>query len=301
MSDTETRPEPLLALLGRRFADGLPAGMPLAGVPLSYARALNAAGAAMDYSDVAATSGWAFSFAYRSGDPAAAFTPLRGLPGHAGHPPQSFRWLVDQIGFGYDTGWPPRTDEFWDYARANIDAGVPIMAERAGGGLFCGYRCAGDERQVWFAGPAGQEWLDIVGLGPFDCCVLEHKWDASGPLRDRSLRRAVSLASMREYGGTPQGLAALHVLMDDAGRDHLAPVVVERLHARMCAAVWLRRIAEGDGRLVSAAGHYESAYDHYAALADGGPELLEAGAAEEAAALACLQEAVEDMDDADEG
>ncbi len=307
MAHGETKPEALLALLGTHLTDELPDDVHLAGVPLSYARALNAAGVTTDYAEVAAASGWAFSFAYRPGDPLAAYTPVRGLPGHGGSPPQSFRWLVDQLGYGYDSAWLPRTDEFWDYARANIDAGVPIMAEYEGGGLFCGYSGEGDGRQVWFVGPDREEWLDVVGLGPFDCCVLEAKWDAAREgLPAQSLRRAVSLASMAEHNGTPQGLAALRLLRDDladAGPDCLTPTVLARLHARKCAAVWLRRVADGRERLTAAAGRYDAAYGHYAALGPDrcGPEVLDAAIAEEERGLAALREAVARMGECDEG
>ena len=307
MSDVDTKPDAMLALLGMCFTDDLPDDVQLAGVPLAYARALSAAGLATDYVEAAAASGWAFSFAYRPGDPSAAYTPLRGLPGHGGSPPQSFRWLVDQLGYGYDSAWLPRTDEFWDYARANIDGGVPIMAEHEGGGLLCGYRGEGDGRQVWFVGPDYEAWLGIVGLGPFDCCVLEAKWDAAREgLPAQSLRRAVSLASMDDYGGTPQGSAALRLLRDDladAGPDCVTPTVLARLHARKCAAVWLRRVADGRQWLTTAADRYDAAYGHYAALGPDrcGPEVVDAAIAEEERGLAALREAVAGMGGRDEG
>ncbi len=93
----------------------------------------------------------------------------------------------------------------------------------------------------------------------------------------QALARAVAKASPHAYNRMAQGLAALEAYRKDVadpaksfeGRgEWFCWAAFERLAARKCCAVWLRRAAEalgGDARapLLAAAGHYERAFAFY--------------------------------------
>jgi hypothetical protein len=94
---------------------------------------------------------------------------------------------------------------------------------------------------------------------------------------DEAIRRAIQKNGPHSWQGVSQGLAALEAdCADVAAPDKLFEntgewfcwAAFQRLTARKCAALWLKRVAsmfanDVAHRLLEAAEHYAAAYEHY--------------------------------------
>jgi hypothetical protein len=278
-SGVEALPEQLVELAGRKFAESLGEGIAYqAGLPTAYVQALNQAGTEIDFAGFTAMSGWAFSFGYQYDDIYPAFMAIRGQPGADGQL-EAFQ-IAGWFGYEYESAPVEEKEKLWAFVQKHIDAGTPILSEHYDGGLICGYRERNGKREVWFAvdPPSGKPaWIDVNDLHPAEVCALAKKGEAL-PERElyfRALRRAVKRASPHEIDGVPQGLAALEAYaadVADAGKDFekggewFCWGTFERLDARKCCGVWLRRAAEvlNEPGLGRAAERYERAYGLYA-------------------------------------
>jgi len=249
-----------------------------AGVPLAVVAALNHAGIEIDFMEFAAASGWAFSFAYRYDDISPAFMAVRGRPESDG-PLEVFAFLPGHLGFGYDMALTRDADALWDFVKKYSDAGTPIMSEHLDGGLITGYREVDGKRQLYFDGTVMPGWIDVGDLNPYAVYVLVKQRDAlpREQITRLALKRAVFKGSAHDWHETRQGMAALRAYLADVrdpARDFASTgewfcwAAFERLMARRCCAVWLQSAAEqlaGEARdrTLTAAGHYEQAFEHY--------------------------------------
>ncbi|MEW6249060.1 MAG: hypothetical protein AB1716_00305 [Planctomycetota bacterium] len=304
-----------------------------AGVPLAVVAALNHAGEKLDFVDFAAASGWAFSFGYRYDDISPAFMAVRGVPGRDG-PQEVFSFLPMRLGYGYEAARTGDVAELWPFVVRHVDEGTPIMSEHLDGGLITGYRGAEHEREVEFDGPVGGGWIAAGQLQPHAVYVLVRERDPLSweQIVGEAVGRAAQKAAPHTWGDAPQGQAALESYwadVADPGKDFAATgewfcwAAFERLMARSCCAIWLRRVAPlfdsgRESRLLEAATHYALAFERYAefrcAVLAGEPSplslrerartrdrivaispILKAGIAEEALGLKALQAAVESM------
>ncbi|MGD8451813.1 MAG: hypothetical protein PVJ57_08345 [Phycisphaerae bacterium] len=249
-----------------------------AGVPLATVAALHRAGENVDFIDLAAGSGWAFSFGYRYDDISPAFLAVRGRPGRDG-PFEVFAFLPERLGYRYESARTQVLDELWPFVVRHVDAGTPIISERLDGGLITAYRGDGPDRAVLFDGPVGAGWVPVGELQPYAVYVLQRDGQPQ-PTRQidaEALRRAVAKAAPHTWRGVPQGLAALEAYLVDVADPNKAFAetpewfcwaAFERLTARKCCALWLRRLAERFGAparkpLRAAADHYAAAYEQY--------------------------------------
>jgi hypothetical protein len=266
-----------------------------AGVPLAVVAALNHAGIDVGFMEFAAASGWAFSFGYQYDDESPAYMAVRGTPGADG-PMEVFSFLPERYGLAYDMALTGDPAALWSFVKQRVDAGTPVMCEHMDGGLIVAYRVKDGRRQVFFDGTVAPGWIDIDGLQPHAVYAFKRVRDPE-PRPDitrQALRRAVAKGRPHDWHGVPQGLAALRQYLADvrdpkkdfaACPDWLCWAAFERLMARRCAEVWLRRVAaELPGgttalataaaeRQVAAADRYGAAFSHYgrylAALGDG--------------------------------
>ncbi len=249
-----------------------------AGVPLAVTAALNHAGVSVDYMTFAAATGWAFSFGYKYDDISAAFLAVRGNPQGDG-PFEVFAFLPTRLGFGYD--WVPtkEPDRLWPFVREHVDAGTPIMSEHMDGGLLSAYREQEGKRQVYFDGTVAAGWMDVEALHPYAVYVLVREaepqpWEQ---ITAEALKRALRKGSPHEHKDGPGGLAALQAYLADVRdpakdfegvEEWFCWAAFERLMARKCAAVWLRRATElvpnrARQHVLDAAASYEQAYRCY--------------------------------------
>lgn len=282
--DIESRPtedDHSLHAVERRSREEIPeyAG---AGVPLCVVAALNRAGVDMDFMDFAAASGWAFSFGYRYDDVSPAHMAIRGDPASDG-PFEVFAFLPLQLGFDYEMALTrDDPDALWSFVQGQVDAGIAVMSEHMDGGLIIAYREKSGRRQFFFDGTVMPGWLDADSLQPHAVYSLVKRRDAAsaGEIRRLALERAVAKGSPHEWRGIPQGAAALRSYLadvSDATRDFAETeewfcwATFERLMARRCVEVWLRRSAEHVDRnarthvLAAADGYGEAfrCYDRY--------------------------------------
>lgn len=315
-AQVEVKPDALTELAGQWFgeslADDWEKGIVLqAGVPLGHVQALNLAGTEIDFAEFVALSGWAFSFSYKYGDVWPAFMAVRGDP-NSETPMCAFGWLTSRLGYGFEAAPTAEKERLWVFVRKHIDAETPILSEHHDGGLITGYREAAGKREVWFAGSAFSEWVDIANLHPVEVCVLVEGQEAvpRDELLLMALERAARFASPGE-GDPRTGLAAVEAFVGDMSDpektfedcgDWFGWASLERLTARKCCAIWLNSIADelvvGEESLRAAAIHYlRAAYLYHSwrfgvlGLREKGDE--QARAPEKVAALApVLQEAL---------
>ena len=251
-----------------------------AGVPLGLVAALNHAGADIDFMDFVATSGWAFSFGYVYDDISTAFLAVRGNPENDG-PYEVFGFVPERLGYTYKWAWMRDKENLWTFVREHVDKGTPIVSEFLDGGLVTAYRVQDGRREVYYDQTAGAPgWLNIEDMnqpgGPYVLARTSDgaPWDRIVP---EALRRAVRKGAPHEWGGAPQGLAALKAYLADVrdpAKDFASRgewfcwATFSRLGARKCAAVWLeslsRTLPRAAGKhLSSAAGHYRKAFAAY--------------------------------------
>jgi hypothetical protein len=261
------------ALKGRRLADvGHADGVWGAGLPTAIVRALREHGEEIDYCDLAAGSGWAFSFSYDYGNWHTA-----GL--HFG----LFDWLPRQLGYEFEAVSGSDLDATWEFITGHLDRGTPVVTTLGDGGLVHAYRVENGKRQFLFDGEPMNGWLDFGESG------IPSRWDQWGVLtrvaqpRPRgevlpeALARAVQQARPHEQDGVPRGMAALQSYLADVENaeksfDEITEwfcwATFERLTARGCAAQWLRHAAatfegEARGSLLAAADSYQRAFEKY--------------------------------------
>ncbi|UCG84805.1 MAG: hypothetical protein JSW71_12680, partial [Gemmatimonadota bacterium] len=122
-------------------------------------------------------------------------------------------------------------------------------------------------------------WIDVDKLNPYAVYSFVNRRAARprDEIRQAALQRAVTKGRAHSWKGTPQGMAALQRYLTDVadvtkdfadGGEWFCWAAFERLMARRCCEVWLRRTAselEGKARtLVSeAADRYGEAYRGY--------------------------------------
>jgi hypothetical protein len=224
-----------------------------AGVPLGVVAALNHAGIDIDFMEFAAATGWAFSFGYSYDDISAAYMGVRGNPKDDG-PFEVFAFLPLQYGLDYQMARTAEPDELWAFVRDHIDAGVPIMSEHMDGGLITGYRDRSRRRQLYFDGTAFPGWIDVEKLNPYAVYAFVKRGEARprDEIRQAALERAVAKGRPHMWKGTPQGMAALQRYLADVADiskdfadsgEWFCWATFERLMARRCCEVWLRRTA----------------------------------------------------------
>ena len=252
-----------------------------AGVPLAVTAALNHAGQSLDFIDVAAGSGWAFSFGYHYDGIEPAYMAVRGRPGRDG-PMEVFAFLPTQLGFDYALARTSEPDEVWSFVVEHVSRGVPIMSEHLDGGLITAYRGDGGDsgdRQIEFDGPVGAGWMPVEQLQPYAVYVLVPQREPLPvkQIAEMAVQRAARIGAPHVWDGVPQGQAALEAYLGDVANpdrdfaqcaEWFCWAAFERLLARKCAALWLRRMAEllgppHDEPLNAAAEHYAAAYEHY--------------------------------------
>jgi hypothetical protein len=249
-----------------------------AGVPLGVVAALNDAGIDIDYMEFAAATGWAFSFGYGYDNLPAAYMAVRGNPKEDG-PLEVFAFLPLQYGFDYELARTAEPDELWSFVRDRVEARTPIMSEHMDGGLITAYREQSGRRQLYFDGTAFPGWIDIDKLNPYAVYSFIKQREArqQDEIRHAALERAVAKGSAHSWKGAPQGMAALQCYLADVSDitknfadrgEWFCWAAFERLMARRCCEVWLRRTAQelnGEKRtLVSkAAGCYGEAFEFY--------------------------------------
>jgi hypothetical protein len=249
-----------------------------AGVPLGVVAAMNHAGVDIDYMDFAAATGWAFSFGYGYDNLPAAYMAVRGDPKNDG-PMEVFAFLPLRYGLDYEMARTAEPEELWPFVREHIDDGVPVMSEHMDGGLVTAYREQSGRRQIYFDGTAFPGWIDIDKLNPYAVYSFVRCSGAQPPdqIRNAALERAVEKGSAHAWKDAPQGMAALQLYLKDVSDitkdfadrgEWFCWATFERLMARRCCEVWLRRAArEFDGKLQSlvseAADHYGAAFGWY--------------------------------------
>jgi hypothetical protein len=246
-----------------------------AGVPLAVTAALNYGGVDIDFMDFAAASGWAFSFGYRYDDISPAYMAVRGKPGADGSL-EVFSFLPLQYGFDYEIALTSEPEALWSFVVKQVDAGTPVMSEHMDGGLITAYRERDGRRQIFFDGSAFPGWKEIDGLQPYAVYSLVKKGHAQPPesIRSRALQRAVekgraAVAPLQSY------LSDVRDEMKDFAKceEWFCWAAFERLIARRCCEVWLRRTAkqlEGKAaKLVAAAAErYGEAHVFYGRYCD---------------------------------
>jgi hypothetical protein len=249
-----------------------------AGVPLAIVAALNHAGVPVRFMEFAAASGWAFSVGYVYDDISAAFMAVRGQPGSDG-PLEVFALLPEQLGLGYELARTDQPAQLWRFVRSKVDSGTPVMSEHMDGGLITAYRMKRGRREIFFEGTVDTGWKTADGLGPYAVYSFVRRREPL-PMEEvtrSALARAVQKGRAHEWGGVPQGLAALRAYLADV-RDPARTfeetaewfcwAAFERLMARRCAEIWLgsvgRKLSGEAGRLISvAADHFGAAFRHY--------------------------------------
>jgi len=263
----QVRPQKLVELATSPVE--VPEGVEPGGVPSSVVRMLNSAGEDVDYTDVVASSGWAFSFRYKYDNWHWAALSV-----------EDFLFLPTQLGYERKSVSCKDREAYWDFVVRNTDAGLLSVCTHIDGGPVYGYRTNDGVRQIWFDGHPGFGWIRHDEPHPMDDgavfeCVNEAR-PRKAMLRD-SLAAAVKLASPHEEEGSVWGIAGLEAYLADVedpdknfdkSKEWFCWATFERLTARRCAAEWLRRAANDLGddarpSLLAAAGHYLAAADLY--------------------------------------
>jgi hypothetical protein len=228
--------------------------------------------------EFAAATGWAFSFGYSYEDVSAAYMAVRGDP-KADGPFEVFAFLPQQYGLDYEMARTAEPDELWPFVMDHVDAGIPIMSEHMDGGLITAYREQSGRRQFYFDGTVFPGWIDIDKLNPYAVYsfVQRHEVRPRDEIRRRALERAVTKGIAHTWNGTPQGMAALRRYLADVSDvtkdfadtgEWFCWAAFERLMARRCCEVWLRRAAselDGEARTLvnEAADRYGEAFEGY--------------------------------------
>ncbi len=249
-----------------------------AGVPLGVVAALNHAGFPIRFMEFAAISGWSFSFSYLYHDISPAFMAVRGNPDLDG-PLEVFAFLPGELGLGYEMALTEDPDQLWDFARKQVDAGIPVMSEHMDGGLIVAYRTEGKRRQLFFDGTVASGWIDVDGFNPYAVYsfVKEREPRPEEENLRKALCRAVKKGSPHEWKDVPQGLAALRGYLSDVKdrtkafeetSEWFCWATFERLMARRCSEVWLRSVGkkfkgELGTMILDAANKYGQAFHSY--------------------------------------
>jgi hypothetical protein len=222
-------------------------------------------------------------------------------------------------------------EALWQFATERIDADVPVMSEHLDGGLLVAYRCIEGRRQLFFDGTVRPGWIDGTAFQPHAVYSFVRERDplSKQEIVRAALRRAWDRGRRHVHDGVPQGLAGLHAYQADIGdpersfqeaQEWLCWAALQRLMARRCSEVWLRTVAaevpDASPFLRAAAQCYGKAFRHYrrfrqelgASASRGQPDsrvperspaavrALGRGIEAEAAGLAALEEAVEQLD-----
>ena len=258
----QVRPESL-ARFALRTID-LPEDIPYlrAGVPSAVVQLLKHKGESVDFAEVTAAGGWAFSFSYAYGDSHIGALSV-----------EDFAFLPERLGYEREAVSCGAREALWSFVCRNVDAGVPMVCTHYDGGLVYGYRMKDGVRQMWFDGTVAMGWTDITSPHPMDSCQTLVK---KGEPRQEAeiLREALGIALQKASPGGVAALEAYAADVEDPGKDFAESsafwfcwAAFERLSARWCCARWLRSAAgvlpEAHGHLLSAAEHYERAFQLY--------------------------------------
>jgi hypothetical protein len=246
-----------------------------AGVPLAVTAALSHGGVDIDFMDLAAASGWAFSFGYRYDDISPAYMAVRGKPDADG-PLEVFAFLPLQYGFDYEMALTSEPEALWSFVVEHVDAGTPVMSEHLDGGLVTAYRERDGRRQIFFDSTVMPGWKEIDGLQPYAVYSLVKRREAepAEKIRARALKRAVvkgrsAVAPLQSYLSDVRDESKAFANTEE----WFCWAAFERLIARRCCEVWLRRTAkqiEGEAaKLVAAAAErYGEAHTFYGRYCD---------------------------------
>jgi DNA gyrase inhibitor GyrI len=247
----------------------LPEGTWGGGLPAAIVYAMKRAGADIGFCELAAGSGWAFSFSYDYANWHVAALSLG-----------QFDWLPKRLGYEVDSVAYGDGGAAWRFITEHIAGGTPVVSSVGDGGLVTGYRTQGGRPQCLFDGEPESGWLDFDAAQPMDRCAVVSRAGPSASPEDvtrETLGRALALAVPQSEGGVPEGMTALEAYLadvEDPGKDFEGTgewfcwATFERLTARRCCADWLRSAADLLGgqagwRLLAAAGHYERAFEAY--------------------------------------
>ncbi|MFH1571830.1 MAG: hypothetical protein ABIL09_27820, partial [Gemmatimonadota bacterium] len=243
-----------------------------ASLPRAITRALQLNGADIGFAQVAAGSGWAFSFGYDYGNWHVAALGM-----------DQFSWLPEQLGYRrheVPCGERDSRQDLWQFVAEHIDAGRPVITTMGDGGLITGYRRGEGGLEILFDGEPMSGWVGLDTPHPLDRCAVLVREAEPRPRRDivpESLARALAAARPHADRGTPLGLAALEAYradVEDPAKDFdgvsewFCWAAFERLTARQAGAEWLRAAAgvtggEAADLLAAAADQYERAFRAY--------------------------------------
>jgi len=264
----QVRPQALIRYALREL--DLPDDVPYlgAGVPAAITQILRHAGEDVEYSDVAAACGWAFSFSYLYTDFHVAALSV-----------DQFAFLAEQLGYERTRVPCSDRDAMWTLVTDVVDQERPLVCTMLDGGLVYGYREQDDKREMWFDGRPILGWTDIEEPHPMDTCDAFTKAKparAEDEIARDALRRAVLAGTDRGGRTAPHGVNALEAYLRDVGdetKDFAGAEFwfcwagFERLSSRWCCAQWLRKVAvalpDFADRLTKAASKYEKAFRLY--------------------------------------
>ncbi len=232
-----------------------------ASLPRAMAVALKHPGTDISFSDMAAGSGWAFSFSYNYRNWHVAALSVG-----------QFDWLPEQLGYRFDSVGFADRDEAWQFITSHLDAGTVVVTTLVDGGLITAYREQDGKREFLFDGEPSRGWHDVNSAHRLDRCAAAVK---SGEPKDRAQIARDSLPRALKAAKEAQGaLDAYLVDVQDPAKDFdglsewFCWATFERLSSRGCCAAWLRNAADligGDAGapLLAAAEGYERAYKKY--------------------------------------
>jgi hypothetical protein len=231
------------------------------GVPSAIMQTLRHSGESVDYIDVTATSGWAFSFSYAYDNYHTAALSIG-----------DFDYLPEQLGYRTEVVGCRDKSALWEFVKRHVDAEQPLVCTLLDGGLIYGYREVEGTREMWFDGTVSMGWTDIESPHPMDTCAAFLKIEPSQSEVDiahTALIRAV------ECGSDAQAALEAYVadvvnpektFTDESGL-WFCWAAFERFTARWCCAQWLRRIADtlpdAGNHLLAAAEQYKQAFQLY--------------------------------------
>jgi hypothetical protein len=240
-------------------------------LPVAIAHCVERAGGGAHVSDIMASNGWAFSFAYN-------YSNWHCAALHFGQ----FDWLPAQLGYEVRKAGFRDREKLWGFIREHVDAGTPIATTIGDGGLIYAYRVRDGQREIWFEGePVGAGWLNLNSEHPANECAVFARAGKPAPREEiyrESLRRALAAAEDPGIEQTPRGLAALDAYLADVKdpdksfeniSEWFCWATFERLTARKQAAGWLRgRVAGAVGEeakvhVLAAADQYDNAFEAY--------------------------------------
>jgi hypothetical protein len=258
------------------------------GIPAAITQVLRFYGEDIDFTDLVASCGWAFSFAYSYAkqDPTVYDVErFMFLPEQLGY------FLPDRMAVDEQEMVPgDKRELLWKLVCRNADAGNPVITTRNGGGLIYGYRVKDGEREIWYDSTEQGGWIPLDQIDSDEIGFVLFKRETPPFFRlgrpqppfpvpeflRMGLVNAAEAAHARRFGGLPVGKWALEKYAKDFENPNLdfsgdavawlCYGAFNQLSARKNAAAWLRRVANvlpGAESLLPVADMYQQAYEAY--------------------------------------